>query len=90
MKKAAIAVAMEVLLTPPPYVDLTTSMNLLFAGNPGTGKTTVAKLLAQIMVDLKYTATFQNIYLPSVSHKPTSLGILTARIAGIARIRHQS
>jgi hypothetical protein len=54
VKKAAIGLAMEMLLEPPAYLVSTTSYNLLFLGNPGCGKTTVAKLLAQAMVDLKF------------------------------------
>ena len=54
VKEKAISVALNVLLDPPPFLKSETSMNLLFEGNPGTGKTTVATLLAQAMTELGY------------------------------------
>ena len=54
VKETAITVALNVLLKPPPDIKTGTSMNFLFLGNPGSGKTSVAKFLGQAMAELKY------------------------------------
>jgi ATP-dependent Clp protease ATP-binding subunit ClpA len=56
VKESAMVVYKRTLVDPfrPKDVDSATSMNFLFVGNPGTGKTTVAELLAAAMVELKF------------------------------------
>ena len=56
IKKKAMGVVKEVLLQKgrPASVKAETSMNFLFTGNPGCGKTTVAKLLARAMNQLGF------------------------------------
>jgi len=56
IKKKAMGVVKEVLLQRdrPASVKAETSMNFLFTGNPGCGKTTVAQLLAKAMTQLGF------------------------------------
>ena len=56
IKKKAMHVVKEVLLAKkrPAGIDAGMSMNFLFTGNPGCGKTTVAKLLAGAMHELRF------------------------------------
>ena len=54
VKETALTVALNVLLKPPPDLKTGTSMNFLFLGNPGSGKTSVAMYLGQAMAELKY------------------------------------
>ena len=56
IKKKAMGVVKEVLLQKgrPASVKAETSMNFLFTGNPGCGKTTVAQLLARAMNQLGF------------------------------------
>ena len=56
IKKKAMGVVKEVLLQRdrPASVKAETSMNFLFTGNPGCGKTTVAQLLARAMTQLGF------------------------------------
>jgi SpoVK/Ycf46/Vps4 family AAA+-type ATPase len=56
IKKKAMGVVKEVLLQKdrPASVKAETSMNFLFTGNPGCGKTTVAQLLARAMTQLGF------------------------------------
>jgi adenylate kinase family enzyme len=52
VKETAVSVVLSVLLEPPADLKSTTSMNFTFVGNPGCGKTTVATLLSQAMVEV--------------------------------------
>ena len=56
IKKKALGIVKEVLLqkSRPASVKADTSMNFLFTGNPGCGKTTVARLLAKAMSELGF------------------------------------
>lgn len=56
VKTRAMSVYKETLLGPlrPDDLEQITTMNFLFVGNPGTGKTTVAKYIAGAMVELGY------------------------------------
>jgi Holliday junction resolvasome RuvABC ATP-dependent DNA helicase subunit len=54
IKQKAIDVALKVLLTPPADIKNETSCNFLFLGNTGTGKTTVATLLAEALGELGF------------------------------------
>jgi SpoVK/Ycf46/Vps4 family AAA+-type ATPase len=56
IKKQSMGVVKEVLLLKdrPASIKAGTSMNFLFTGNPGCGKTTVAQLLAKAMVQLGF------------------------------------
>jgi SpoVK/Ycf46/Vps4 family AAA+-type ATPase len=56
VKHSAIKIVKEVLLKQqrPGSVDATVAMNLLFVGNPGCGKTTVAQLISRAMYELGY------------------------------------
>lgn len=56
VKERAMEVFKATLLGPhrPAQLDDNTTMNFLFIGNPGCGKTTVAELLAQVMVELGF------------------------------------
>jgi len=54
IKDRAISVALTILLDPPAGLQTGTSMNFLFIGNPGCGKTTVATLLAKALAELGY------------------------------------
>ena len=56
IKKQAMGMVKEVLLQKdrPASVQAETSMNFLFTGNPGCGKTTVAQLIARVMSELNF------------------------------------
>lgn len=54
VKKKCIDVTLKSLLKPPPDIKNQTSVNFLFVGNPGTGKTTVGTLISQALADLKF------------------------------------
>ena len=54
VKQKAIDVALKVLLKPPPDIKNQTSVNFLFTGNPGSGKSTAASLIAQALSDMKF------------------------------------
>jgi Holliday junction resolvasome RuvABC ATP-dependent DNA helicase subunit len=54
VKERALSVAYEVILKPPKKLNSKVSMNFLFVGNPGCGKTTVGNLLSAAMVELGY------------------------------------
>jgi len=56
IKKRAMGIVKEVLLKRdrPASVKAETSMNMLFTGNPGCGKTSVARLLANAMSELGF------------------------------------
>lgn len=54
VKKKTVDLALKTLLSPPPDVKSETSVNLLFVGNSGTGKSTCGTLVAQSLVELGF------------------------------------